>query len=76
MNLTETFKIGKWWNYKIGGALFTFILTKAIFRDSGVNTEEIILFITFLLLILLGFGINDFTDYEADKSAGKNNFFN
>ncbi len=76
MSLLETFKVSKWWNYKIGGALFTYIVVKAIYKDSIANTEDIVLFVTFLLLIFLGFGINDFSDYEIDKLAGKSNFFN
>jgi len=76
MSLIETFKVNKWWNYKIGSALFTFLLVKAIYSDLSITAEDIALLVIFLILIFLGFGINDFSDYEIDKLAGKSNFFN
>jgi 4-hydroxybenzoate polyprenyltransferase len=76
MSLIETFKVNKWWNYKIGGALFTYLLVKATYSDWNANVEDIVLLITFLLLIFLGFGINDYSDFEIDKLAKKVNFFN
>lgn len=75
--LVSIFKADKWWNYKIGGALFSFLLLKSFYTTAiAFSVQDIVLIVVFFLLILLGFGINDFTDYKQDKLAGKSNLFN
>lgn len=76
----KTTKINKWWIYKIGSGGFTFILFKYIFGGNAffsfLNWNDLILFLILLLLAIEGHFINDYSDFQFDKKAGKRNIFN
>ena len=78
-SISALLKVNKWWVYKIGGATFTYLLCKALLVSSNriiVSKQDIVLLLTFLILILLGYSINDYSDFEKDKIANKSNLFN
>ena len=78
-NINRLLKIDKWWVYKIGSGVFTLVLLKAIYSsDSTVtfNFSDLTLFSMLILLAVYGHFMNDYSDFEIDKIAGKSNIFN
>jgi 4-hydroxybenzoate polyprenyltransferase len=77
-NTNRLLKIDKWWVYKIGSGVFTLILLKLISNpDSNITffISDLLLFLILILLAVYGHFINDYSDYEIDKIAGKSNIF-
>lgn len=72
-------KLHSWWIPKIAPGVFTWILFSLIFKHQcDFNTSTTIFLTFFILIVLAVFGhlINDYSDIESDKKAGKSNLFN
>ena len=69
-------KADKWWVYKIAGGLLTVVLLTVV-NKVAVNaflwSQLALLFSAFVALAVFGHLINDITDLESDRLAGKQN---
>lgn len=79
MNIIRNLKINKWWVYKIGTGVFSLILFKELLiskTDFNFSLVDFYLFGLLISLAINGHFINDYSDYDSDKIANKNNIFN
>lgn len=76
--LNTYFKFDCWWIPKIAPGVFTYLLF-AYLGSSGTTIQfkgnVLLLFSLLFILAIFGHFINDYSDYEADLKANKNNIF-
>lgn len=72
----QLIKTDRWWVYKIAGGLLT-VLVVTIAYQVSVNAlfwiKLAVLFVSFGLLAVFGHLLNDYTDQQTDRLAGKSN---
>lgn len=70
-------KFDKWWIYKIGSGVFTWLLFKFLFSTqsfvASVNCNDLALLILLVGLAVQGHLLNDWGDVGADRLTGKTN---
>lgn len=76
--LNTYFKFDRWWIPKIAPGVFTYFLFSYL-NSSGAtipfNQNTILLFFLLFVLAVFGHFVNDYSDYEYDVKANKNNIF-
>jgi|GEM_PF-6259896 len=70
------FKLEKWWVYKIAGGLLTAVLFTVFYHMPITNAywrDLTLLFAGFISLAVFGHLVNDLSDLQSDRLAGKSN---